>query len=430
MELVIEGRAFYDGKLQSCAIGVDKGRIVAVKKVLKGERHLDFNDRIILPAAIDPHVHFRDPGMTKKEDFETGSVSALFGGVSCVFDMPNTKPPLLLREDLLEKWTIATRKSWTDFGLFGGCSDASDPLRLSKGVIGYKVFMSSTTGSVLLAKDEEIKRALDAVKPTGKVVSVHAEDDHMIPKQGDKMRKEERNLRDHNEARPMAAEASAIRRLVSLGQANKINTCHVTSNDALEALKGADFTCEATAHHMLLDIGCGKGAFGKVNPPLRRKEDKEALFAAFCAGKIDMLASDHAPHTTADKEEDFDFAPSGMPGVETAFPLMMTFVKREQMSLATLVRAACERPAEIFGLNKGKIAVGRDADLMVLDPREMVQISARKLHSKCGWTAFEGFEAIFPQSTFLRGKMLTEDGALVGERMGRDVVVMGKANTY
>jgi dihydroorotase len=419
MDLVVEGRAWYKGKLQQVCIGVEHGRIARVRKNLKGERRLDFNDRIILPGAIDVHTHMREPGMTKKEDFSTGTTSAAFGGVTCVFDMPNTRPPSLTRDDIIEKKETAWKKAWVDFGLIGGISDSSNPQRIADHVVGFKVYMSSTTGSVLLSQDRDIARAMDLVRPTGKVVSVHAEDERI-----NLLNKiEEKGIKDHAEARPPSSEASAIERLVPLSRRNKVNVCHVTSREGLEALAKGDFSSEATPHHLLLDLGsCSKKGYCKVNPPLRAKEDREALFAAFASGRITMLASDHAPHTIEEKEQEFDHAPSGVPGVETSFPLMMMMVKREMLDLGVLVKAACEAPAQRFGLNKGLIEEGRDADLMVLDPREFGPVSSKKLHSKCGWTPFAGHDAIFPQAVLLRGQLLVEDGGLVGERNGRDVV--------
>ena len=416
MDLVIEGRAYYQGKLQRCSIGIENGRISKVRKVLKGESHLDYSERIILPAAIDIHTHMREPGMTEKEDFATGTTAAAFGGVTCVFDMPNTIPPTIMREDMKDKKAIISKKAWVDYGLFGGVSDSSIPLRIAKEVVGFKIFMSSTTGSVLLSEDRDIKRALVAIKSLGKVVSVHAEDNHLIAKQ------EVEDIKGHERNRPISAEVSAIQRLGALDPSAKINVCHVTSKSGADALQKG-FTSEATPHHLLLDIEsmAKKRAYAKVNPPLRRRVEREALFKAFVTGQISMLVSDHAPHTIEDKEQELFAAPSGCPGVETSFPLMLALTKHEMLPLGRLVEAACELPARTFGLNKGAIEVGKDADLMVIDPRNIAPVQSKKLHSKCGWSLFDGYDAIFPQAVFLRGKMLVDDGELVGERRGRDV---------
>jgi dihydroorotase len=414
---VIEGRAFIQGKLQQACIGFEAGKIVKIKKMLTGESHYDFGTLLVLPASIDPHVHFRDPGMTKKEDWSSGSMAALFAGVATVLDMPNTIPPAVMRSDVLEKKAIAAKKSWTDFGVLGGCSAESNPMRTFAEVPGFKVFMSSTTGSVLLRDDKDIKRVLDTIRPLKKPVSVHAEDDHLITKEV------ETKLADHHRNRPPQSEAAAIERLAKLAPDMPINICHVTCRKALDALARTSFTSEATAHHLFLDLTTKKlGTFGKTNPPLRPKEDREALFKAFAAGKISMLGSDHAPHLTAEKEQEFDAAPCGVPGVETALPLLLAQVKHDHIPLEVLLKAACSKPAEVFGLKKGAIEVGRDADFMVVDPRRVIEIRAKKLHSRCGWTPFEGFEAVFPTATFLRGILLMEDGAIVGERAGRDVI--------
>ncbi len=421
MDLIIEGRAFYKGKLQPVCVGIDEGKIVTVKKVLAGENRIDFKDKLILPGAIDVHVHLRDPGMTQKEDFGTGTLAAACGGVTTVFDMPNTNPPTLMVEDIENKRDNASSKAWVDFGLFAGVDARHDPTRLDAHAVGYKIFMGSSTGSLLMTKDPDIEGALHKISATGKVVSVHAEDDGYI------VRSPEKGLREHNRNRPSYAEVSAISRLSKVHGSARINVCHVTSREALAALEGTGFTMEATVHHMLLDDSMPLGGQGKVNPPLRTKDDRLALLDAFIKGKIDMLASDHAPHGHDEKSGDFDAAPSGVPGVETSVPIIMAMVKRGQVPLERLVSAACKRPAEIFGLPKGVIEIGMDADLMVIDPKNVTQVKSKNLHSKCGWTPYEGFEAIFPTAVFLRGMELMESNSLVGERRGRDVVVARKS---
>ena len=421
MDLIIEGRAFYKGKLQPVCIGIDEGRIVAVKKVLAGENRMDFKDRLVLPGAIDAHVHLRDPGMTQKEDFGTGTLAAAYGGVTTVFDMPNTNPSTVMAEDIVNKRETASSKAWVDFGLFGGIDGRHDPTKMNAHAVGYKIFMGSSTGSLLVTQDSEIASALAKISATGKVVSVHAEDEGYI------VRSPEKDLHEHNRNRPPQAEVSAISRLVKLQGSARINVCHVTSRQALAALAGTGFTKEVTVHHMLLDESMSLGGRGKVNPPLRAKDDRLAMLDAFIQGKFDMLASDHAPHGQDEKSGDFDAAPSGVPGVETSVPIMMAMVKRGQVPLERLISAACQRPAELFGLAKGEIEVGKDADLMVVDPKNVVTIKERNLHSKCGWTPYEGFEAIFPTAVFLRGMELVENNSLVGERKGRDVVVAGSS---
>ncbi|MCX6650379.1 MAG: dihydroorotase [Methanomassiliicoccales archaeon] len=411
---VIEGKVLFQGRLQKACVGVEGGRIVSVKKVLHGEDHHKFGERLILPGAVDPHVHFREPGLTNKEDFSTGSLSALFGGVTCVLDMPNTLPPVIDQEALEEKRQHISGRSWVDYGLFAGISPKTKVSSLSS-CQAYKIFLGSSTQSVLVQEEGDLEKALDIVGATGKVVSVHAEEDRMLT------RMDERSLRDHEECRPRQAEMKAVERLLRYQDRARINVCHVSCPETLALLKGSRMTFEAAPHHMLLDSSMDLGAWGKVNPPLRRRADREAIFAAFCRGEVPMLATDHAPHAPEEKERGFGEAPSGVPGVETGLAMMLALVKRGHLSLDTLVQTACSNPAKTFGLNKGEIVEGRDADLIVIDPRDVTIIKGKELHSKCGWTPFEGREALFPQAVFLRGKLIMKDGSVTEDRLGREV---------
>jgi len=417
MELVVEGECFISGKLEHLCIGIDQGRIAALGKRLEGDRHLDFGGQKILPGATDSHVHFRDPGMTHKEDFHTGSLAALHGGVTCVLDMPNTSPPTMTVDAMREKKAIAKTKSVVDFGLFAGIRHGADIAGLSKEAIGFKLYMAGTTGDLLVPSIDSVAQELEEIRSGGGVVAVHAEDEGM------RKRDPERGLRDHLRNRRNECETSAIRNISKHGGSAKLHICHISARESIALVRQAKgITCEATPHHMLLDIDRPIGTMGKVNPPLRTRGDRQALFLAFKQGEIDVLASDHAPHTMDEKGEDFEYAPSGLPGVETMLPLVLNHVRERHLALATVVRAACERPAEIFGLNKGKIAVGFDADLVVVDFMAGQEIKGDRLHSKCGWTPFEGMSGIFPKAVIVGGELMMKDGGIVGERRGRDTV--------
>lgn len=418
-EIVIEGRAYIKGKLSNWCIGIDEGKISTIGKNLRGEEKIDFGSKIIFPGAVDPHVHFRDPGMTDKEDFSTGSLAAAFAGVTCVFDMPNTSPPTVSKSALLEKKEMVSKKSWVDFGLFGGCVPGSDLKDMGPHAVGFKLFMGSSTGKLLVTEDEDIKRITAEAERCEKVLSVHGEDEHLITKN------EEKSINDHLKNRPAEAEVSAIERLK--GKGCKVNICHLSSAAGIAALEGTGFTSEITAHHLFFDRDNVKGSFAKVNPPIRTRDDRFALMKAFMDGKIDMLGSDHAPHTIEDKEQEFSHAPSGMPGVETSVPILLAMVKKGQFPMERFVNAVSERPSEIFNLNKGFIEIGRDADFMIVDPGCVEAIKVNNLHSKCGWSLFEGFDALFPQSVMLRGEMLIDEGSVVGDRAGKDVIVYSKS---
>lgn len=419
MQLVIEGNCYVSGRLERCAIGVEDGRIVKVAKTLEGDKVYRFDSKIILPAATDAHVHFREPGMTEKEDFASGSLAALCGGVTCVLDMPNTKPATTSLAALREKRGLASSKSLVDFGLFAGVRPGIKVQELVPEAIGFKVYLGSTTGDLLVSSLASVADEFAEISRSNKVVAVHAEDESMRKKDI------ERNLEDHLKNRSNASETSAIRKSKEACKGCRLHICHVSAKESIPMVTGASsLTSEVTPHHLLLDKDAKLGTLGKVNPPLRKREDRQALFQGLKEGRFDIIASDHAPHTLDDKEEEFDFAPSGVPGVETMVPLMLQHVKDRHLTLLDVVRRLCETPASIYGIRKGRIAEGYDADLMVVDMVEgTTRIGAKRLHSKCGWTPYEGMDAIFPKAVFLRGVLMAENGSQVGDRMGRDVLV-------
>lgn len=417
MELVVEGECYISGRFERACIGIEGGRIVALARNLEGEKHLDFGSRKILPAAIDSHVHFREPGMTHKEDFGTGSLAALHGGVSCVLEMPNTMPPTTTPSALEDKAEAAASRSLVDFGLFAAVRPGVDIPALAKMAVGFKLYMAGTTGDLLVPSLASVERELAEVAASGKVLAVHAEDESLRRKDL------ARNLNDHLRNRTGDCEGNAIRKVAKAAEGCRIHICHVSSKDSLPLVLGQpNMTAEVTPHHILLDRDRALGTFGKVNPPLRTRADRQALFLAFKQGKFDTMASDHAPHTIDEKKEDFDFAPSGMPGVETMFPLMLQHVRDRHLALATVIRALCERPGEIFGINKGKIDIGFDADLIVVDFMEGREVRADELYSKCGWTAYQGMPAVFPKAVMVRGELMMQDEEQAGEPAGRDVV--------
>ncbi len=417
MELVVEGECYISGRFERACIGIEGGRIAAVSRSLEGERRIDFGSKKILPAAIDSHVHFRDPGMTHKEDFGTGSLAALHGGVSCVLDMPNTIPPTDSLAALDEKSRAASSKSLVDFGLFAAVRPRVDIPALAKRAIAFKLYMAGTTGDLLVPSLASVERELADVARSGKVLAVHAEDESLRHKTLAK------GLSDHLRNRGGDCEVSAVRKISKAGAACRLHICHVSSKDSLPLLQGqANLTSEVTPHHMLLDRDRALGTLGKVNPPLRTRADRQAMFLAFKEGRFDTMASDHAPHTSDEKKEDFDFAPSGMPGVETMYPLMLQHVRDRHLSLSTVVRALCERPGELFGIRKGRIEAGYDADLVAVDFMAGQEVKADRLYSKCGWTAYEGMPALFPKAVMVRGELMMKDEELAGELRGRDVV--------
>lgn len=411
--LVLEGRVFFRGRLESLALGIEDGKIVSVRKLIEGDEVRRYGEAIILPGCVDLHVHFREPGLTHKEDFASGSRSAALGGVTTVVDMPNTEPPVTTRAALEEKAALVRGRSAVDYGLFAAPRSGGAVARLADAT-AFKAYMAETTGGLRLETDA-LGDLLESAGDVGKLVAVHAEDARaFVPTKA-------ANLVEHHRARPKESEVLAIKTLAKLRGAGPVHVAHVTCTEALDTVpKGV--TTEATPHHLLLDDRRDLGPFGKVNPPLRSAEDREALWTAYVAGRIDIIASDHAPHTTEEKEEGpFDEAPAGLPGVATSFPLLLRKVKAGDLSLERLVTTTATRPAKLLGAEKGAIAVGRDADLIVVDPRQAERITAKRVRYKCEWTPFEGLEGCFPRAVYLRGEPIIEGGEPAAEGLGRPI---------
>ncbi len=416
-DLVVRGKAYVDGKLSYQEIGIEDGVITAVSKSLgRCDSAIDIGSNgMILPGFTDPHVHFRDPGMTYKEDFSTGTLAAVHAGVTCVLDMPNTKPPVVDVQSLREKKSAVRGKAHVDYGLFAAVTAGCNAAPIAPMVPGFKLFMGSTTGNILLNDDEELVPAVRSVLATGKRMSVHAEDDSMISKG------EEFCARDHLRNRPASAEHSAIRRLASRFAGSKINICHLTTSEGLDIAKNAGFSTETTLHHLLFDADRNPTSEYKTNPPIRDQKTREALYRRFLSGDIDMFGSDHAPHSVEDKAQEFSAAPGGIPGVETTIPMAMEMVRKQEISLQTAVRMGAERPAELFSIGKGKIAKGYDADFCVFDFHRQSVIDVRRLHSKCGHSPYGGFPAVFPETVIIRGEVQVDSGEFCGECMGKDI---------
>jgi len=418
MDRTIEGKAYINGSFENCCIGIKDGRIKNIKKILKSNEHINFGNKLILPAGIDIHVHFRDPGYAHKEDFETGSTSAAYGGIACVFDMPNTKPPTTTIDALKEKIQIAKNKSHVDFGIFAGVNDKNieNIDNFSNYCCGFKIFLGSTTDSFQL-KSVNLKNVLLKINKTKMITLFHAEDQQCLKESTIN----EQTLKDHLKGRPSRCEEISINNILRNNNiSSKIHICHISSIEGLNALKGSpnNVSVGVTPHHLFFDIGKPmlKKTFYKVNPPIRTNLDREFLWQGIRDGLIDVLESDHAPHTIDEKDQEFDKAPSGIPGIETMFPLFLAEAKNQNLNFKRLISMLCEKPAEILNIPKGRIEKEKDADLIVVDFNKTTSLESDKLHSKCGWSPFEGKKVIYPSHVFLRGEEVIEEYELVGSK--------------
>ena len=412
MDASIEGKIYINGSFEQGCMGINNGKITEIKKILKADNHFDFGNKLILPAGIDMHVHFRDPGLTQKEDFSTGSTAAAFGGISCVFDMPNTIPPSTNIQTLNNKITDFNDKSITDYGLYAGVSNDNikNIKNMAKKCNGFKIYLGNTTGSLLFYK-KNLKSAITEIGLTEKPALFHAEDEECLIQN----KAQETNLADHLRFRPSCCEEISIKNILDVcaGLNYKIHICHVSSCEGIELLKDRprNITFGITPHHSLLstDKELITQNFYKVNPPIRTSFDRELLFNSLRRGLADVIESDHAPHTKDEKDVVFDVSPSGVPGVETTYPMFLYMAKKEQISFQRVVSLLCNRPAEILNIPKGKNQIYYDADFIVVDLKDECKIKSEKLHSKCGWTPYEDWPAIFPETVFIRGEKVIDD---------------------
>jgi dihydroorotase len=417
-EWVLAGRAFVRGQLQPVEVALDDlGRIQSVGKIRTGAPRRDVGDAVILPAATDLHVHFREPGGSAEvESIATGTLEAALGGVTLVGDMPNNTPAITDADLLEEKVDRVAGRAAVDVLLYASPTRPRELERLARSAGAFKVYLSPTTGIPEAPTPETVGELLRRLAELDLPVAVHAEDPAEFRSDPPPS-----NTLDWNSARPPLAERAALDRLLPPSPRLRLHVAHVTTAESAKRLRTAGVSFEATPHHLLLNERTGRDARFKVNPPLRSEGERHALWEAFRRGEVPCLASDHAPHSSESKGLPFEQAPSGMPGVETMLPLLLAQVRSEKLDLATLVASACDRPARWLGQPLGRIAPGHRANLIVVDFRDRTRLSGRALHAPCGWTAFEGWEAIFPREHYRDGERIVENGEFVGRTGGRVV---------
>jgi dihydroorotase len=419
LDLCLSNCKIVPGKLE-CSIGINNGKIVSIKSsTIAAEKTIDLGGNIILPGLIDAHVHMRDPGFTYKENFLTGTAAAAAGGFTTVLDMPNTKPPTNTVKSYRDKIKIAESKSIVDFGLHVGVDQPEQINGLAAlKPASFKIFMDLFDDDSLMNFFAEISN-LPEIDDFKTIVSLHAEDMEIV-KRYTQMKKSEENLKPiaYADARPPLAEEVAVSKAILMAKEFnlKIHICHASTKKSLNLIKrakvdGCNITSELTPHHLFLNSTYFKkfGNFAKTNPPLRNGDNKINLIDLY---KADIIGTDHAPHTIAEKEENIWNAPPGIPGLETALPLILTQINRGKISFEELKRLLCENPAEIFKLkNKGFIKEGMDADFVVVDMDRESIINPQNFNSKAHYSPFEGQKVHgMPIMTILRGKIVMDDG--------------------
>lgn len=372
---------------------------------------IDCRGMLLLPGAIDMHVHFREPGATHKEDLASGAAAAASGGVTTVADMPNNTPAIVTAEAFLAKAALANRISSCDVKLYMGLA-AGNLNEISEvcghpGFAGVKVFLGATTGSLLCDLDTLRLAAarLDCL------FVFHAESNTVLQRASAAFGPGQ-SASDHLSLRPVEAALSAVSDIASVYRPGmRFHICHVSTAAELEIIRATPgMTCEAAPHHLAFDASLADrlGDLAKMNPPLRAESDRAGLMSALRAGRIDCLATDHAPHTLEEKSRPWPQAPAGVPGVETLVPWTLGQVQAGSIPLSLAIALLSTNPARILGLSdRGSIRPGLRADIMVWDPRSRWTVAREDIRSKCGWSLFEGMElAGRPRHVCSNGKML------------------------
>ncbi|MEX0589987.1 MAG: dihydroorotase [Xanthobacteraceae bacterium] len=412
-------------------IGVAKGKISAIGDLARasaGER-LDCRGLHILPGVIDTQVHFREPGHAHKEDLETGSRAAVLGGVTAVFEMPNTDPPTTDASALAEKLRRARGRMHCDFAFFVGGTHANvadlPELERLPGAAGIMVFVGSSTGKLLVPDDAGIRAVLKVIR---RRASFHSEDEMRLEER--KKLRVEGDPRSHPVWRDEIAALRATERLVALARetGKRIHVLHMSTAEEIEFLAGHKdvASVEVTPHHLTLaapDCYERLGTRAQMNPPVREARHRDVLWRGVANGVVDILGSDHAPHTLAEKAKPYPASPSGMTGVQTLVPLMLDHVNAGRLSLERFVDLTSAGPARLFGIAaKGRIAAGYDADLTIVDFKRRQTIRNQWIASKCGWTPYDGVEVTgWPVGTFVRGAKVVWEGEVVTVGSGAPV---------
>ncbi len=413
--LLITGATLADGRVRDVRVDRETGRIDAVGEDLAGTETVNASGKRLLPGMIDAHVHLREPGFAHKETWTTGSKSAAAGGVTTVFDQPNTDPPTVTGEAVTGKTRLAA-DSLVDFGINGGVTGGWDPDSLLSAPIAAlgEVFLADSTGEMGIDADL-FRAAVERAVAVGVTVTVHAEDADLFDKTaraeaGDGVGREA-DADAWSAYRTAAAEVEAVERACAVGReiGTPIHVAHTSTPEGIDAANRAGMSCEVTPHHLLLsrDDTDELGTLGRMNPPLRSERRREAVASRVREGAVDLIATDHAPHTRAEKEAPILEAPSGVPGVETALPLLLNEARGDRLSYERVRDLTARNPAGVFNLQrKGHIKPGADADLVLFDPEATREIRGDDLHSRCGWTPFEGWTGVFPDLTMVRGRVV------------------------
>ena len=428
LDLIIKnGNCFINGKLIQTDIGVLNGKIDRIGNIQKesSKNIIDAKNLVILPGLIDTQVHFREPGSTDAEDLNSGSKAAIVGGITGVFEMPNTNPPTTNFEEFQKKIEIGKNMYCNHAFYFGATAEnyeTLEKLRNLRGCCGIKLFAGSSTGNLLVDKEKDIEKVFEYAS---KVVAVHSEDEEIL-----KVRKiliEKNNVKTHPIWRNEEVAISSTRKIVKIAKRlnKKAHILHVTTKEEIDFLsqnKG-NITFEITPQHLTMyapDCYDKLGSYAQMNPPIRDKSHYDRLWYAIRNNYNDTIGSDHAPHLKINKDKPYPESPSGMPGVQTIVPVMLNHMNNGKIKLVQIINFLCENPVRIFGIkNKGYIAENFDADFTIVDLNREIEIKNENIESKCGWSPFDGnkFKGT-PIYTIIGGEIKMNEGKIIGKPTG------------
>ncbi len=429
--LIKNGTLVNSSKIYKSDILLENGFIKDVAAQINDEdaKIIDATNLHIIPGAIDPQVHFREPGLTHKEDIHSGSRAAVAGGITTFFEMPNTNPSTITVELLKQKYEIAKNTSVANYSFFIGATHTNiEEIKKINDNCGIKIFMGSSTGNLLVDDETALENIFAHAT---RVVAVHAEDEDILNEIAQKIKPTK--FSDHIKMRPVEAAVAATKKAIkyALKYNKKLHILHLSTAEEVEIIRQYKstnlITAETTPQHLLLeapDIYDRIGSLGMMNPPIREKYHQNELWKGLKDGTIQCIATDHAPHTLKEKNNPYEKSPAGMPGVETSLPLMLNQVTKGNIELTDVVKWMCENVTKIYGIkNKGFIKPGYDADITIIDMNKEKVVLGSNMQSKCGWSAFDNDKLKgWPIITIVNGNIVFENETVSTKFLGKPVL--------
>ena len=436
LDLIITGGEVFlpNSSIEKIDIGIKDSKIVELGDLSKKdcEKKIVVNNLIVLPGAIDSQVHFREPGLTHKEDIMNGTKGAILGGVTSIFEMPNTNPSTTTEAALNEKISIAQKNAYCNYSFFVGAAKENienlKKLERLPGCCGVKIFMGSSTGDLLVEDDDSLRKILAS---GNRRVAIHSEDEYRLRERKHLVEDSKVDVSSHPLWRDSQTAIRSTQRLLKIAQETKrkIHVLHISTGDEILILKKfKNFsTCEVTPQHLFFyapDCYENLGSLAQMNPPIRDKSHNIGLWKGIEEKIVDVIGSDHAPHTLEEKKKEYPNCPSGMTGVQTILPIMLDFVNKGKLGINDLVRLLCYNPAKIYNMkSKGEIKIGNDADFSIVDLNKEFTITNEWIASKSGWTPYNGLKITgLPVFTVVNGKIVMQDSEIISPPIGEPVL--------